>query len=54
MMVMQDDEIVVHALTKVVIIPGNPRIFIIFLIIRLRKEGLLASGTGPRNIELRY
>ena len=53
-MVMQDDEIVVHALTKVVIIPGNPRIFIIFLIIRLGKEGKLALGTGRRNIELRY
>ena len=38
-MVMQDDKIVVHALTKVVIIPGNPRIFIIFLIIRFPEEG---------------
>ena len=38
-MVMQDDEILVHALTKVVIIPGIARIFIIFLIIGLEGRG---------------
>ncbi len=38
-MVMQDDEILVHAFTKVVIIPGIARIFTIFLIIRLRGWG---------------
>ena len=38
-MVMQDDDTFVHALTKVVIIPGIARIFTIFLITGLRGWG---------------
>ena len=53
-MVMQDDEIVVHALTKVVNIPGNPRIFTIFLIIRFLREGRDGPVMACSNIELRY
>ena len=45
-MVMQDDEILVHALTKVVIIPGIARIFIIFLIIGLAGRGNAALRMG--------
>ena len=53
-MVMQDDEILVHALTKVAIIPGIARIFVIFLIIGLRGQGKVGSGKRLSFIAKQY